>query len=101
MKMKMKKDQFDISDGNLKVLETIPKLMTIPKYRDQLRAMTLDYLHNGTKIDMMKILNKAMKTPKGMKSKIIKDMAEFRDMKEDVRSMEELKDGRFRAYYKP
>ena len=38
------RDKFILSDGNLKVLETIPKMMKIHKYRKELRALTLKFL---------------------------------------------------------
>jgi len=37
------RDQFNISNGNLKVLETLPILMTIKKYRKQLRKLVIEY----------------------------------------------------------
>ena len=43
-KMKKKRNEFNISEGNLRVLELIPRLMTIPVYRDQLRMIVLNYI---------------------------------------------------------
>lgn len=44
---KIKKDFFEISDGNLKVLETIPKLMKSEIYRRRLRGLVLDFLYES------------------------------------------------------
>lgn len=38
------RNKFNISDGNLKVLETIPKMMKNEKYRTELRRLCLDFL---------------------------------------------------------
>lgn len=38
------RDKFDISDGNRKVLETIPLMMTTPKWRIKLRKLVLDFI---------------------------------------------------------
>jgi len=40
----LKRDVFLLSMGNRKVLETIPKMMEVPKFRKELRRMTLDFL---------------------------------------------------------
>lgn len=40
----MKKDNYDISNGNLKVLETIPLMMKDNKFRRELRKLTLEFL---------------------------------------------------------
>lgn len=39
-----KKDQYDLSDGNIKILETIPKMMTEKKYRLQFRVLVIEYI---------------------------------------------------------
>lgn len=39
-----KQDQFEISDGNLLVLKTIPDMMRIPEYRKQLRKLCIDFM---------------------------------------------------------
>ena len=41
---KERKDQFEISDGNLLVLKTIPDMMRVPEYRKQLRKLCIDYM---------------------------------------------------------
>jgi hypothetical protein len=40
----IKRDLFRLSDGNLKVLETIPKMMKDYKWRKRLRLIVLDYI---------------------------------------------------------
>lgn len=37
------KNKFDISDGNLEVLKTIPEMMNDPKWREELRRLVLNY----------------------------------------------------------
>lgn len=44
----MKENIFKVSEGNLKVLETIPKMMMEKEWRDKLRKLILDYLFNQT-----------------------------------------------------
>lgn len=44
---KRKENQFDVSDGNIKVLETIPKMMANEKYRKELRKLTLNYIFDA------------------------------------------------------
>ena len=39
-----KRDLFDISNGNLAVLQTIPEMMKNKKYRTELRKLALDFL---------------------------------------------------------
>ena len=43
------RNKFNISNGNLKVLETIPKMMKNKKYRNILRKLTLDFLYGDSK----------------------------------------------------
>ena len=42
-------NKFNISNGNLKVLETIPKMMLIPKWRKKIRLLVMDYLFKNIK----------------------------------------------------
>lgn len=44
---KDKFDVFDISDGNLKVLETIPKMMKNEIYRNKLRFLVMEFLFSN------------------------------------------------------
>lgn len=37
-------DTYKLSNGNLKVLQTIPKMMTEEKWRKKLRELVLEYL---------------------------------------------------------
>jgi hypothetical protein len=37
-------DTFNISNGNLMVLQTIPKMMVLPHWRKKLRALVLDFI---------------------------------------------------------
>jgi hypothetical protein len=37
------RNKFDISDGNLKVLELIPKMMLNKYYREELRKLAIDF----------------------------------------------------------
>lgn len=43
-----RKDRFDLSDGNLKVLEMIPRMMKDSKYRKELRHLALQYMNENT-----------------------------------------------------
>lgn len=45
MKTKIE-NEFSVSDGNLKVLEMIPRLMNDKNYRYELRKLVLDFLTN-------------------------------------------------------
>lgn len=40
----IKRDLFSLSDGNLRVLETIPRMMKDYKWRKRLRLIVLDYI---------------------------------------------------------
>ena len=42
-------DKFQVSDGNLQVLKTVPEMMKISKYRKKLRMITLEFLENRWK----------------------------------------------------
>jgi hypothetical protein len=42
-------NKFNISDGNLKVLETIPRMMKNKEYRTILRKLVLDFLYGDSK----------------------------------------------------
>ena len=53
--MNVKKNEYEISEGNLKVLETIPKMMKEEFWRNQLRKMVLDYIIKG---DIIRNINK-------------------------------------------
>ena len=44
-KKRTNRDIFQISYGNLKVLETIPEMMTDEVYRQSLRDLVIKYLH--------------------------------------------------------
>jgi hypothetical protein len=46
---KQERDLFELSSGNLKVLETIPKMMTNPHYRKELRRLVLEFIVGGEK----------------------------------------------------
>jgi len=37
-------NKFELSDGNLKVLEMIPRMMRNESYRNELRKLCLDFL---------------------------------------------------------
>lgn len=52
-------NQFDISLGNLKVLETIPKMMKNEKWRNELRKLVLAYLYSGEENGTNKRSNKS------------------------------------------
>jgi hypothetical protein len=41
------RDIFDVSLGNLKVLEVIPYMMLSPKYRKELRRLALEFIFNN------------------------------------------------------
>ena len=40
----MEGNKFELSDGNLKVLEMIPRMMKDEKYRKELRKLCLNFL---------------------------------------------------------
>lgn len=40
----IRRDLFSLSDGNLRVLETIPRMMKDYKWRKKLRLLVLDYI---------------------------------------------------------
>ena len=43
---KLKENFFDVSDSNMVVLETIPRLMADAKYRKKLRRLVITFLLN-------------------------------------------------------
>lgn len=38
-----RRDQFELSDGNLKVLRLIPDMMKNPEYRKKLRELAIEF----------------------------------------------------------
>ena len=42
------RDKFEISNGNLVVLTSIPEMMKIPKYRNKLRRIVIDFIQEKT-----------------------------------------------------
>lgn len=65
----MTEDICELSEGNIKVLETIPKMMLHPKYRRKLREITIDFLSEGYMIEELKkqIKGLGMINKKGVK----------------------------------
>jgi hypothetical protein len=54
------RDTFIVSMGNLEVLKRVPEMMLIPKWRDQLRKLVLDFICEET-LSRNKIVNRELR----------------------------------------
>lgn len=54
--MAKQRDQFNISEGNLMVLETISRMMLDKKWRAILRTLTMDYIKEEKEKNERRIL---------------------------------------------
>ena len=50
--------RFDISEGNLKVLEAIPKMMVEEEWRAKLRKLAMEFIFKDITADKMRIGNR-------------------------------------------